>query len=215
MKLLVHAAAVLGCLAAGPASAAITPLAPGQTVPLAGITVDQDASLGGEVPEGGDWLQPFVISSPTGELYSATLQSRVVQRLDTGTVDFYWLIRGVADLSGQVSSIVVTGWGAFSAAVEWRVDGLALDGLGPSDATRTADGDRVGFLFADPVLTAPTESKFMFVRSGVTGYAPTGTARINLLSGESVVLDTWAPVPEPGTAMTLAAAGLMLLRRRH
>jgi len=184
----------------------------GQTVSLSGITADMDPLLPGTVVE--DLLQEFVIGDPAGNALVGTLQSRVSVRHDTGQINLYWRIRDLSGPSVQISSIVISGFEGWSVGVEWRIDGSG--DIGPSDAIRTADDNSIGYLFAGPALMTPDESKFCLASTEAFDYALTGTARINLLSGESITLATWAPaVPAPGAMGMLGVTALAAARRRR
>lgn len=192
--------------------AAVTPVNPGQTVALSGITHAEDPSLGATVLL--DWVQEFSISNATGELYRASLQSRVARRHDTNELDFYWRVRDVEIAQGEISSIVVTGFDGFLQGVEYRPDGQG--DIGASHASRSADGLALGYLFANPTLSGQFESKASLARTDAFEYDTVGTVRINLLSGEFITLSTLAPVvPAPGGAALLAGAGLLAARRRR
>lgn len=204
--------AVLGAGLMAPATlGAITPIEPGQTVPLFGVTHAQDPSLSGVVAQ--DWVQDFLIVGDTGATFSGSIQSRVSRRSDNDQLTFAWRIRETSGV-GQISSVVVTGLQGWDLGVEWRPD--SLGDVGPSHATRTADGVSLGYLFADTLLNAPDESKFFFARTEAMTYNTSGTVTINLLSGDSVTLQTFAPtIPAPGGLGLAAAGGLLASRRRR
>ncbi len=193
---------------------AITNLNAGESADLFGITSAEDNSLVGGIPAGGDFSEDFVIGDAAGNFFEANFKSRVVIRNDTGTVDFYWQIRDVEDLSGQVASVVVNGYQAWSVGVEYRPD--SLGDIGPNSAFRTADGDSIGYNFESPAVGFPDESKHFLARTDATDYAMTGTVRITLVTGQFVDLDTWAPaVPTPGALSLLGLGGLIAGRRRR
>tara|TARA_R110000744_G_scaffold93671_3_gene180910 strand:+ start:435 stop:1073 length:639 start_codon:yes stop_codon:yes gene_type:complete len=194
------------------AQASVTDIFAGETVALSGVSVAEDPTVGGTVIE--DYAQDFVISDVTGaELYRGVLQSRITMRFDTGELDFRWRVRDVLDLPGQISSVAVNGYAGWEVGVEYKSD--SLGDVGPSDALRTADDDTIGYLFSG-LLTPTDESKFFFARTHAFEYGLTGTARINLISGEFVELATWAPaVPAPGSMGMLGLGGLVAMRRRR
>lgn len=184
----------------------------GDTIALSGITHEQDPSLGGVVAI--DYSQDFELGDPAGDLVRGTLQSRVSVRHDTGELDFSWRIRDVSSQFQQISSIVLSGFEGWDVGVEWRIDGSG--DIGASHALRTADDNSIGFLFESPFLVPPAESKFVFARTHASTYELIGTARINLIGGEFVVLDTWAPtVPTPGGLALLGISGIIAGRRRR
>lgn len=203
-------------IVAATAAADITPINAGDLVALSGITHAQDNTLQAVVLD--DWSQGFSIANDIGEEYSGSIQSRVSQRTDTGELDFYWRIRDTSthsnfSLFGEVASIVVTGFAGWDVGVEWRVDGLGETGA--SNAFRSKDADSIGYLFANPTLNPLDDSKAHLARTGAFDYDGSGTITINLISGESVTLSTFAPtVPSPAP-LALGACSMLLASRRR
>ncbi|MFK7760211.1 MAG: PEP-CTERM sorting domain-containing protein [Phycisphaerales bacterium] len=190
---------------------AISNLNAGESADLFGITAAEDMSLVGTA---NDFSQDISIFDAAGNLFEARFQSRAITRFDTGQIDFAWRISGIEDLAGQVASVVVNGHEAWSVGVEYRIDGLG--DVGPTSAFRTEDGDSVGFNFDDPAVGFENESKFFFARSDASDFAMTGTARITLVTGQFIDVDTWAPaVPAPGSLALLGLGGLTAMRRRR
>lgn len=205
---------VAAAMCAQSALGAISNLNAGESADLFGISFAEDNSLGGSIPGGGDMLEDFTIGDPAGVFFEGTLQSRIIVRDDTGTIDFAWRIRDIQDLSGQVASVVVNGYEAWSVGVEYRPDGNGI--VGPGSAFRTEDGDSVGFNFDSPAVGFPDESKFFFARTDAFDYEMTGTVRITLVGGQFIELDTWAPaVPAPGSLALLGLGGVVAVRRRR
>lgn len=193
------------------ASASVVDLFAGDTVGLSGITSAEDPSLAGVVTM--DFAQEFEVGDPAGGRLTGILQSRVLIRNDTGELDFMWRIRDLHSETNSISSIVFSGYDGWDVEVEWRADGLG--DVAPAFASRTADDDSIGFLFESPYLSAPHESRFMLARTHAMDFDLIGTARINLASGESVVLSTFAPVPTPGSLFIMGSAGVIAARRRR
>jgi len=204
--------AALTMVAATQASASVVDLYAGESVGLSGITSAEDPTLAGVVAI--DYSQGFEVGDPAGARLTGTLISRVVMRLDTGEIDFSWRLRDLESETNLISSIVLSGFDGWDVGVEWRVDGLG--DVGPAFASRTEDSDSIGFLFDAPYLHASSDSKYMFARTHAMSYDLIGTARINLVTGESVVLSTFAPtVPTPGGLALLGVAGMGVARRRR
>lgn len=201
----------LTMVAAMQASASVVDLHAGDSVGLSGITSAEDPSLVGVVTM--DFVQDFEVGDPAGGRLTGTLQSRVLMRLDTGEIDFSWRLRDLDSETNLISSIVLSGFDGWDVGVEWRIDGLG--DVGPAFASRSEDSDSIGFLFDAPYLHASSESKFMFARTHAMSFDLIGTARINLVSGESVVLSTFAPVPAPGSLALFGIAGVVAQRRRR
>lgn len=212
MKHHIIPAVAIGMLSISSASAAITDIFAGDSVGLSGITVAEDPSLAGVVAI--DFAQDFAVGDPAGDLLTGVLDSRVVIRNDTGEIDFYWRLRDLDSESTRISSIVLSGFEGWDVGVEWRVD--SVGDIGPAFATRTADDDSIGYLFNAPFLHGPNESKYFLARTSAMDFDLIGTAQINLISGESVTLATFAPqVPTPGGAVLLGTGGLLATRRRR
>lgn len=212
MKNTIITALVTGLITTSSALGGITDIFAGDTIAINGITSAEDPSLAGVVAI--DYLQNFVVGDPAGAPLTGTLQSRVIMRTDTGEIDFYWRIRDLDSKVNSISSIVLSGFDGWDVGVEWRVD--SSGDIGPAFATRTADDDSIGFLFDSPFLHQPNESKFFFARTSAMDFDLIGTARINLVSGESVTLSTFAPiVPAPGSLALLGLSGVMASRRRR
>lgn len=204
--------AALTMLVSTHTSASITDIFAGDTVGLSGITVAEDPSLAAVVAI--DFAQDFEVGDPAGAPLTGTLVSRVSMRMDTGEIDFYWQLRDLDSKTNSISSIVLSGFEGWDVGVEWRID--SIGDIGPAFALRTADDDSIGFLFDTPFLHAPNESKYMLARTHAMSFDLIGTARINLVSGESITLSTFAPtVPAPGGLALLGVAGLGAARRRR
>ncbi len=208
-----------GSAFAGP----VIDLAPSEfTSGLSGIKNTQMSELIG-VTE-ADIYQDFTIYAgndvESGEaLYQGTLMTRIVRSNQTGRIHFnYRLLNPNAQLAGQVSNVEVSGYTGFQTRVEFR-DELSAPGIeGPTNASRSADGDILNFDFAGMLDTAE-DSRFFFAMVDTTEwYANAAIATIYLQSGESVTLSVAGAnpaVPAPGALGLLSAAGLMTVRRRR
>lgn len=212
MKNTIITGLVTGLILTSSAWGGVTDLFAGDTVALHGITLAEDPSLAGTVMI--DFAQDFEVGDPAGDRLTGNLVSRVSMRTDTGELDFSWRIRDLDSETNSISSIVLSGFDGWDIGVEWRID--SSGDIGPAFASRTVDDDSVGFLFEAPYLRAVNESKYMLARTHAMGFDLIGTARINLASGESVTLATFAPtVPTPGGLGLLGISGLLAGRRRR
>lgn len=213
-------------LAAGPVALAGIPieLQPGQTAGgLVGTTNTEWSELIGS--EQHDFFQEFTVTGGSGDLYSATLMTRVVRSNQTDHLHFnYRIMDPNEQLSGQVSYIEITGFQGLSTRVEYRNETTAPGDSGPFDASRDASGDMLTFNFGSDLATGES-SRFFFAMVDADDFTalPVGddipgngaTATIYLNSGESVTLNVVGPVPAPGALGLLAMGGLVSVRRRR
>ncbi len=193
------------------ASGSITSLEAGQSVGLSGIDSVSDHSLLG-TPE--VYFTDFTIEGDSGILFEGSLGYRAVTRLDTGMIDFSWRLLTTEDYEGEVASIEVDGYSAYSVGVAYRTD--QFGSIAPTSASRSVDGDTVVFGFDSPPIGNLLGAKPVWVRTDATAYDLSGTARITLVSGEFIELATFAPaVPAPGALAVLGLGGLVAGRRRR
>jgi len=208
-----------GSAFAGP----VIDLAPSEfTSGLSGIMNTQMSELIGSVQS--DVLQDFTIYANNdavngAALYQGTLMTRVVRSNQTGLIHFnYRILNPNAQLGGQVSNVEVSGYTGFQTRVEFRNELTAPGVDGPSDASRSADGDILNFDFAGMLDTAEDSRYFFAMVDSTEWYADAATATIYLQSGESVSLSVAGAnpaVPAPGALGLLSAAGLLTIRRRR
>ncbi len=163
---------------------------------LPGTTVATEADLGGAVLV--DNVIPFrIVNAGSQVLFVGKLQNRVVKSSTTGNLHFYYRIRETqSGLNGIIKSV---GSLSFQTSprllVDWRPDGLGQ--VNPIEAQRsTVNGALIQFNFdiADQVLVGGLESKFFYVKTFSKNYSMNGQTKIQLTSGESVILNTAAPV---------------------
>ncbi len=163
---------------------------------LPGTTVATEADLGGAVLV--DNVIPFrIVNAGSQVLFVGKLQNRVVKSSTTGNLHFYYRIRETqGGLNGIIKSV---GSLSFQTSprllVDWRPDGLGQ--VNPIEAQRsTVNGALIQFNFdiADQVLVGGLESKFFYVKTFSKNYSMNGQTKIQLTSGESVILSTAAPV---------------------
>lgn len=162
---------------------------------LPGSTAAAEADLAGTVVH--DKLIPFRIASAAGALlFQGVLQNRVVKSASSD-LHFYYRIRDTKPgLNGIIKTITTISYAAAPVlSVDWRPDGLGT--IKPKSAQRSAaPGGTIRFEFdiAGPVLVGGTESKFFYLKTArVANFKESGNTRIQLASGEAVVLRTAAP----------------------
>jgi hypothetical protein len=147
------------------------------------------SGLGGLVVQ--DNLIPFQIFDAAGNLcYEGVVQDRVVLSA-AGTYDFYFRIRDTTPaLPCCIVEVDRTDFTHQFTDVDWRIDGLGT--IGAWSACRSAAGDEIEF-FYDPCIRAGSDSRFHFVATEATAYAPNG--------------GTLTIITDDGSSLTLAVAG--------
>ena len=174
-----------------------TPLGKGRTVSLKGTTAAAVPELAGVVLR--DKLIDFEIRNAAGDLiFKGRLQDRVVKSKASGVLSFSLFIRDTqGDLPGVITSVTRGNFANFSTDVEFRVDGLGH--IGPKEAERNAEGEEITFHFDEGRLHAGNDSRFFFILTEATEYAPElGTTVLRTADGSSVRLATSVPRPVPG-----------------
>jgi hypothetical protein len=163
---------------------------------LPGSTAALEADLGGPVVS--DQVIPFRILNRAGALlFMGQLQNRVVKSSRSGVLHFYYRIRDTKQgLNGIIRSIISKSFVTTpSIQVDWRPDGLGS--VNPIEAQRSLrDGSLVQFNFdiADMVMVGGTESKFFYIKTTAQNFNLKGQTKILLTSGDSVLLNTAAPL---------------------
>jgi len=217
------AAIIMACGSAALAGPVVD-LAPGEiTGGLSGITNTTMGELIGSVQS--DVYQDFAIYANQDQgqgqqaLYEGTLMTRVVRSNQTGNLHFnYRILNANSELAGMISRIEVDGFEGFQTRVEYRNE-LSSPGVqGPSDASRSGNGNILNFEF-DELLDSSADSRYFFAMVDTdTFYENAANATIFLQNGESVTLSVAGAtpsVPAPGALALLSAGGLMTMRRRR
>ncbi len=148
-------------------------------------------------------------------LYEGTFMTRVVRSFETGKLTFnYLLTESNSQLAGLISHIEISGYAGWESRVEYRNDATAPGDEGPSDASRSSDGNMIDFDFGT-LLDSGEDSRFFFVMTDAETFNENiSIATVYLQSGESVSFDIGA-VPTPGALGLLSIAGLITARRRR
>lgn len=175
----------------GSARAVVLP--PGFCVATPGTTSAARPELAGVVIH--DELINFEIKNAAGALlYKGILQNRVVRSNLTGTLIFMYRIRDTQPaLNGYVETVRTIRFPLFMTDVDFRVDGSGT--IGPGEACRGAGvGVVIDFDFSGRPIFSGEESKFFFIMTDATAFAPGGDTTLVLITGEAVTLPTVMPI---------------------
>jgi hypothetical protein len=195
----VVASAFAASIFASPAWASVW-LSPGAAPSaLPGTTAAAESDLAGVVVE--DRLTPFTIALPGGApLFQGKLQARIVRSNATGLLHFVYRIRDTRQgLNGIVKSAWVQSFPSTLTprlAADWSPDGLGV--VAPQFAQRAGGvGAIVRFDFdtVGDVLVGGRDSRFFFLKTMAKNSKPGGKFVLQLVSGQSVVLDVKQPSP--------------------
>lgn len=198
---------VLMALAASAPTARAVSLPLGSFALLSGTTAAARPELGGLVL--ADTLRPFSIDLGSGLSIA-------------GTLDFYFRIMNDTASGGAIIFAGRSDFGAWTTDVDWRVDGLGVDG--PSFGFRNPGGTEVQFGFFSGVVDPGEDSRFFFIKTNATQFSATGSAYLAGLpanggQGSSVELTTYQPtvVPLPAAAWLFSSGllGLVGVARRN
>lgn len=151
------------------------PLPPGASIRLYGASSEFNSDFGGFV--GSDKLLPFEIRNATGErVLAGSLQDRTVESTETGRLFFAPILRDLDDFSSgaKIVSLDAEGFAGADLDVEFRLDS---PGVGPTTASRSADGDVVRFVY-DPPLGPPDQSASPWIGSQVVASDSVGRVTI-------------------------------------
>jgi hypothetical protein len=192
-------------------------IAPAGNIALSGTSPVIRPELGGVVQE--DALIPFGYNYVTGGFaFSGNVQGRVILSTDLSTMIFEPRMRDfTTDTSGWgLVSLTMKGYTGWSCDVDFSTTGSGT--IGPGSVSRSVDGDKLTFSFAgDPVISGE-ESRFTFSLTDAPAYVAIANGiELTFINdqklSETIVLDYFAPIPEPAT-IGLMCIGAVLFRRR-
>ena len=207
------------------------PLLPGGVIFPAGDTVATAPTTAGVVQN--DNLISFSFDITPFTIVGGNVQNRVVESSLLNTLVFSPRIRdtfNIATLGFEIIGFSLDGYAGWNTDIGYRTDGLG--DKGPTSVSRSADGDRLTFRYADPLFVSglfggpQQESLFPYIVTDATDYALTGSMRLlgrdaahpeRLFSVELTGLTVPTTVPEPALAWLFGSGllGLMGLRRQR
>jgi hypothetical protein len=209
----VSAAAIvlIGALMTVPESAAARPLPPGGsndalTDPFVGVTLADRPELAGDII--ADFTQPF--SDPSQLFEGGVLRTIVVRETVSKTLDFYY------DTDPGFDTFSVSGFDLRPLDVEVRTDFPAAPGDPSGGAVRSADGDKVTFVFRGSFTFLQTDAT-TFDRSGTGEFTPDGFGHPITIG--DVAVPSAIPLPPAVYAglsgLVMVAGYCCRLRQRH
>ncbi|MBL4698684.1 MAG: hypothetical protein JKX70_07610 [Phycisphaerales bacterium] len=225
----IAAAAIVACCSTAYAGPVID-LAPGEAFDgLSGIMNTEMSELIGSIE--ADMVQEFTIfaNSEGGDapaiLYQGSLRTMVARSFETGLLHFnYRLTSSNPEFAGLISNVEVNGFEGIQTRVEYRDELTSPGDVGPSAASRSANGDVLDFDFGES-FDLGEESRWFFAMLDTDAFSEPGlgiaeggaTATIYLRTGEQVSLSVFGagPIPTPGTLALLSVGGMMGIRRRR
>ncbi len=211
-------------------------LTPGGSVFVTGTTSAAEPQLAGTVINDNILTTPVVrIPDPSSILFVGfDIQNRVVRSNTEGTLIFGPRIRFGANVTLNnflMDSLELCGYGDFTTDVAYRTDGLG--DVGPTQAERTADGERLSFDFGFPIVvgnlvgSVVQESRFLSIETNATHFENTGRATIFgrhvdypgqtfRLDYAGLAVPSVAPVPVPASLLLMLSGlgALFGFRRR-
>lgn len=198
------------------------PLLAGGVIFPAGDTVATAPTTAGVVRN--DNLISFSFDFTPFTIVGGHVQNRVVESSILNTLVFSPRIRdtfNIATLGFDITGFSLDGYAGWNTDVGYRTDGLG--DKGPSSVSRSADGDRLTFRYANPLFVSgllggpKEESLFPTIVTDATHYAFTGSMKLfgvdvahpeRLLSIEISGLAVPTSVTEPALAW-LFGSGLL------
>ena len=184
------------------------------------VPLPNGGSSGDGVPETTPFDKTIVFSFASG--LSGALRERVIDYADapSATHPGLYFDYEIQLTSGSLSAFTITGYGSFETFVKVcgisACGGSGANGLVATDASRSADGDRISFDFGSPLTAGMHSANLQLFTSASLFTDP--LAYFTDTSGNSFSIDVVAPaVPEPSiwALMLLSFAGLGLFASRR
>jgi hypothetical protein len=203
----------------GAQSAQATPLLPGSTVVPDSIAFTGGESILASVSR--------TFTSSIGD-YSGTLVAAVIRESANplGGLTFIYQVFNNATSKVGIRAETNSFFGGFLTNVHWALNGSALAGFAdglriPLTATRSGNGDVVGFNFGPPetnFVNPGESSRVLVIRTDAPDYIPGFSS---VIDGGVATVDTFQPAqaPEPASLLLfgggLLGFGAMIRRRRN
>lgn len=186
---LIIALIVVGTFFAADTHAAL--VEPGWSGSLAGATVANHPELEGDILE--DAIKPFNFKLRSGDNVSGTLQVRVAQEIEGGTLSFYYRIKLNDEMpEGECClQFTVSNFAGFRTDVDYRIDGLGK--YYPISAVRTEEGDEINFDFSG-FLPADDGSYYIYVQTNASNYSKMGVGKIGLTDTDRFEIPIFQPI---------------------
>lgn len=163
-------------------------------------------------------VREFSIVNAAGQTRATgTAISQVVREAQSGTLTFLYLVQNNGSSLDELNRITVTNFAGWATEVGQDVNNNFSPRQNASLVSRSANGATIGFDFlAAPIgqgmLSPGKWTSVFWIRTNATDYT-SGT--LNAIDGGIATVDSFAPVPEPGTMAALGLGALALLRRRR
>jgi hypothetical protein len=169
-------------------------------------------------PVTGTFISAF--NSPSGN-YSGTLNSQVFTNcadnpFGAGFLTFAFALVNNGTSTDSLGRFTVNGFGTFS--IDSGSDPFS-NAPGFTDAfenNRQADGDSVGWTFADlgpySRLAPGTNSRIFVLHTNATTYSLNAAS---VIDGDIAIAQAYAPLPTPGAASLLGLGAVAAFRRRR
>jgi len=235
MKHLFKTSLMAGALGLAASLAHGATLDPGGSTIVTSTSVAEAPQLAGTVQNDNMLTTPLVrIPDPDSIFFVGfDIQNRVSRSNDIGTMIFGPRIRFRANVTGGnflIDTLRLDGYGDFATDVAYRSDGLG--DVGPTFATRSADGETLTFDFGFPIVVGNLvgsviqESRFLSIETEATAFTNTGRATIFgrhvdypgqtfRLDYTGLAVPAVAPVPVPASVLLmLSGIGAMFGMRR-
>lgn len=149
--------------------------------------------------------------------FTGKLQSFVFKNSTDNTLLFGYIVTNDATSADEIGAVAMTSFAGWTTEVG-QDPNASLNSFSPATtAQRSANGNTISFQFTGgPIgrgtLAQGTDSYGLMIKTNATAYAA-GT--VSVLNGGVATVESFAPVPEPGTMVALGAGALALIRRRR